>query len=131
MIGVDTNVILRHLLQDDPKQSPAASRFFSERGPDDPAFVSIAVLLELIWTLRSSYRVPRADVSRILRSFTQSQDIVLQDSVIVRRAVRDADDEAADVADAIIAHTAIDAGCDGVATFDRRAQRLPGMLPLG
>ncbi len=55
----------------------------------------------------------------------------MQDRVAVRRALWDAEDESADIADAIIAHSAIDAGCDGVVTFDKRALRLPGMLPVG
>jgi len=131
MIGVDTNVLLRHLLQDDPRQSPVASRFFARRGPDDPAYVSTAVLLELVWTLRRSYGVPQAGVSRILLSLTRSPDIVLQDPLATRQALRDSEDEKADLADAIIAHAAIDAGCDGIVTFDQRAQRLPGMLPVG
>jgi len=124
-------VILRHLLQDDARQSPIASRFLADRGPDDPAYLSTAVLLELVWTLRRRYGFPQAEVSRIVWSLSRSNDILLQDSVAVRRAVWDADDENVDLADAIIAHSAIDAGCDGVVTFDRRAQRLPGMLPVG
>ena len=49
----------------------------------------------------------------------------------IRRALRDAEDANVDLADAIIAHAAIDAGCDGIVTFDKAAQRLPGMLPVG
>ena len=131
MIGVDTNLLLRHILQDDPIQSPSASAFLAERGPGDPAFVSTGVLLELMWTLRSRYGFPLADVSQVVWSLTRSQDILLQDATAVRRAVWDARDENAEIADAIIAQTAIDAGCDGVVTFDKRAQRLPGMLPVG
>jgi predicted nucleic-acid-binding protein len=131
MIAVDTNVLLRHLLQDDPEQSPAASRFFALRTPDDPAFVSTAALLELIWTLRSRYGYPQAAVSSVVWSLLRSRDVQVQDSAGVRRAVWDAADESADLADAIIAHAAIDAGCDSTVTFDRRAQRLPGMLPVG
>ena len=89
------------------------------------------MLLELIWTLRRTYRVSRADVSRIVSTLSRSQDIVLQDPVVARRALWDAEDGQADIADAIIAHTGIDAGCDGIVTFDRRAQKLPGMLPVG
>jgi predicted nucleic-acid-binding protein len=130
VIGVDTNVLLRHLVNDDPQQSPAATRFLAERGPEDPAFVSTAVLLELIWSLRRSYRLPNDDVSRIIESLLRSRDIVVQDAGAVRRALWDSRDEQADIADAVIAHAAIDAGCDGIVTFDRRAQRLPGMLPV-
>jgi len=131
MIGVDTNVILRHLLQDDARQSPIASRFLADRSPDDPAYLSTAVVLELVWTLRRRYGFPQAEVSRIVLSLSRSNDILLQDSVAVRRAVWDAEEANVDIADALIAHSAIDAGCDGVVTFDRRAQRLPGMLPVG
>ncbi len=130
MIGVDTNVLLRHILQDDPAQSGSASQFFAARGPADPSFVSTPVLLELVWTLRR-YGYSENDVAGIAWSLAGSRDIVVQDAAGVRRAVWDARDEGADLADAIIAYTAIDAGCDGVVTFDRRAQRLPGMLPVG
>ena len=131
MIGVDTNVLLRHILQDDPRQSALASRFMAERGPADPAFVSTVVVLELVWTLRRRYSFPQADVASIVQKLTISRDIVLEDSVALRRALWDAEDVGGDIADAIIAHKAIDAGCDGVVTFDRRAQKLPGMLPVG
>jgi len=130
MIGVDTNILLRHVLQDDPVQSASASRFLATREADDPAFVSTGVLLEFIWTLRSRYRFAQSDVSQVVSSLLQSHDVVVQEAAGVRRALWDARDENADIADAIFAHTAIDAGCDGVVTFDRRAQRLPGMLPL-
>lgn len=130
MIGVDSNVLLRHLVRDDPQQTRMVARFFAARGPGDPAYVSIAVLLEVIWTLRRTYRLPQADVARIVMTLTRSPEIVMQSPVAVRRALWDAHDEQADIADAIIAHAAIEAECDGVVTFDRRAQRLPGMLPV-
>jgi predicted nucleic-acid-binding protein len=130
VIGVDTNVLLRHLLQDDPVQSPIASRFLEERTPEDPAFIGGVVIAELVWTLGTSYRVARADCHRIVRALLASGDLVVEGSVSVRRALWDAEEANADLADAIIAHRAIDAGCDGTVTFDRRAQRLPGMLPV-
>ena len=88
------------------------------------------MLLELVWTLGRSYRVPADQVFRIVATLTRSSDIVLQDPVAARRGLWDAGAAQGDLADAIIAHTAIDAGCDGVVTFDHRAQRLPGMLPV-
>jgi predicted nucleic-acid-binding protein len=131
MIGVDSNVLLRHFVRDDPQQTPVVARFFAARGPGDPAYVSIAVLLEVIWTLRRTYRLPQVDVARVVWTLTRSPEIVLQSHVAIRRALWDAEDQQGDIADAIIAHIAIDAGCDGVVTFDKQAQRLPGMLPVG
>lgn len=131
MIGVDSNVLLRHLVRDDPQQTAVVARFFAARSPGDPAYVSIAVLLEVIWTLRRTYRLPQVDVARVVWTLTRSPEIVVQNPIAVRRALWDAEDEQADLADAIIAHIAIDAGCDGVVTFDKQAQRLPGMLQVG
>lgn len=131
MIGVDSNVLLRHLLQDDPIQSPKASDFLAQRTAADPIYVSRMVLAETVWTLTRSYgrRVP--ELAGIIRALLASDDVVIEAAPSVRRAVRDAEDENGELVDAIIAHAATDAGCDGVVTFDKRAQRLPGMLPVG
>jgi predicted nucleic-acid-binding protein len=131
MIGVDTNVLLRHLVHDDPRQSALALRFFEARTPDDPAFIAQLALAETVWSLSQTYRVPAAQLRRIVRSLLSSSDVVFENSIGIRRALRDAEDANVDLADAIIAHAAIDAGCDGVVTFDKAAQRLPGMLPVG
>lgn len=130
MIGVDTNVLIRHIVGDDRGQAAAAARFLAARSADDPVFVSSTVLVELIWTLGTRYRQPPAVVARIVESLLSSADVVVEGPESVRRALADAVDANADLADAIIAHRAIDAGCDGIVTFDRRARRLPGMLPL-
>jgi predicted nucleic-acid-binding protein len=130
MIGVDSNVLLRHILQDDAIQAAAAARFLEDRGPSDPAFVSRVVLVETLWVLERTHRIDAAHRSRIVRALLASRDVLLEGAASIRRALEDAEESNADLADAIIAHTAIDAGCDGAVTFDRRAQRLPGMLPV-
>jgi predicted nucleic-acid-binding protein len=130
VIGVDTNVLVRHLVRDDPDQADAASRFLAQRTAEDPVFVSVPVLVELIWTLRTRYRQPADRVLDVVESLLASADVVVESAAAVRRAVLDALESSADLADAIIAHRAIDAGCDGIVTFDRRARRLPGMLPV-
>jgi len=131
MIGVDTNVLIRHLVKDDPQQAEQARRFFTDRSPDDPAYISTAVVVETVSVLRRRYGVSRPDVVRVLETLLRSRDISIQSAASLRRAVVDAEEANTDLADAIIAHAAIDNGCDGTVTFDRRAQRLPGMLPVG
>ena len=131
MIAVDTNVLLRHLLDDDRVQSPLAHEFFSRRSPQDPAFIGRLVLAETVWTLVRHERVDRSRVSTVIRSLLAAADVHVEDHPAVWRALQDAEDAGADIADALIAHAAIDAGCDGVVTFDRRALELPGMLPVG
>jgi predicted nucleic-acid-binding protein len=130
MIGVDTNVLIRHLVKDDPQNAERARRFLDQRSPDDPAFISTTVVIEIIYVLRRKYGVGRAEIIRILETLLRSRDISIQSAASLRRALADAEEANTDLADAIIAHTAIDAGCDGTVTLDRRAQRLPGMLPV-
>ncbi len=80
--------------------------------------------------LRRTYKVSRADVVSILETLLRSRDILIQSAASLRRALADSKEANTDLADAVIAHAAIDAGCAWTVTFDRRAQRLPGMLPV-
>jgi len=130
MIGVDTNVLLRHILQDDPVQSPAASAFFAGRTSDDPVYVGRVVLVEALWSLRRWHGSDRSALVKMVRLLMSSNEAILEDRVSIHRALRDAEEADADLVDAIIAHAAIDAGAVGAVTFDKRAQRLPGMLPV-
>lgn len=131
MIGIDTNVLVRHLVQDDPAQTELVRRVIDARTPDDPAFVSTAVVIETIRVLKHRYRVGRSDIHRAFEALLRTREVTFESGTALWRAIQDADEAGNDLADAIIAHAAIDAGCDGVVTFDRRAQRLPGMLPVG
>lgn len=130
MIGVDTNVLVRHLTADDPEQSPRASAFFAERSAADPAAISIVTLVETVWVLIRGYGLPRERVHAIVRALCASRDVVVHHGASVIRALRDAEDVGCDLPDALIAHLGIDGGADGTVTFDRRAGRLPGMLYL-
>lgn len=133
MIGVDTNVLVRHLTQDDPAQSRAATRFFAARTADDPAYISLVALVETVWVLRRAYGIEAAAVTRVIRGLLSVREVVVPAPDVVRRAVDDAEQAGTDLADAIIAHLAVAAGADGTVTFDRRAAELPAMrlLPIG
>lgn len=130
MIGVDTNVLIRHLVQDDGENAQRASRFLGARSSSDPAYLSTAVVVEVVSVLRHRYKASRGDIVQVLETMLRSSDVQIQSAASLRRALADAVDANSDLADAIIAHAAIDAGCDAIVTFDKRAQRLPGMLPV-
>lgn len=131
MIGVDTNVLLRYLLDDDPRQSPQAAAFFAARSESDPAFVSLIAIVEVVWNLRARERVPSDRVAATLRSLLTAREIVVQAPDVLRRAIRDSEAHGADIADAVIAGLDIDADCDYTVTFDKKAGALPGMRELG
>jgi predicted nucleic-acid-binding protein len=130
MIGVDSNVLVHLFVDDDDAQRALAMQFLGQRNADDPAFISTPVLVEVTWVLSRIYRVPAADIRRVVLALLRSRDVLIEAAPAVRRAIVDSEEAGTGLADAIIAHAAIDAGCDGIVTFDKRAQRLPGMLPV-
>ena len=128
MIGLDTNVILRFLLADDPAQGAAARAVFEGLTEDNPGYVNIITLVELVWTLRNRYRISREQVADIVAGLLGSRDIVLEDEAVVEMAVDRASQMAGELPDLLIALRNSEAGCSRTMTFDRAAARaVPGM----
>lgn len=133
--GLDTNVLARYLLQDDPEQYEHA-RALVEDGltPDDPGLVHPVALCELVWVLRQVYKVPKPEVVRALRLVLSVRTLRVLDGAAVREALAlYADPEGrhgADFADCLLS-VQYRAGGTGLATFDRGASRLPGATRLG
>ena len=127
MIGLDTNVVVRYLAQDDAKQSAAASRLFEEvLSPEDPGFVSAIVLCELAWVLAECYGADRARIRGALEGLLAARQIAVETPDIVRRALRAWADSGADFADALLGEVAAAHGAAKTLTFDRAAAKLPG-----
>jgi predicted nucleic-acid-binding protein len=128
MIGVDTNVIARLFLDDDPKQQESARRFFARRTATDPAFISAVVLAEFVWLLTLRYGYARDAVHTALSAIFVSANVAVEREDLVKSAVATARDRNADVADAIIGAIAAQHDCASTVTFDREAaKRVPGM----
>lgn len=123
MIGVDTNVLLRLLVNDSDVQSAAAQRFFKERTARDPAFVGSVVLAELVWLLRRRFGYSDAQVLRALRAMTSTDEFRFEHDGPLRSLVEKVDCKASDVADALIAWACEGAKCEKVVTFDKRSAR--------
>ena len=75
MIAVDTNVIARYLVRDDPAQAAAADRILDARSAADPAFVARIVLVELVWVLRRAYKYDRGSVGDVVEPFVDADDV--------------------------------------------------------
>lgn len=129
MIGLDSNVLLRHLVQDDPEQARLAGAVLGELSSDTPGFVSVVALAEVAWVLRQGYRLPKSVVLDHLENLLSSRELEFEDAETVWTAVMQAR-VGADFADALIADTAHLWGCDEVVTFDRRAADSLGMRLL-
>jgi predicted nucleic-acid-binding protein len=126
VIGLDTNVLVRYIVGDDPEQSARARRVVETLTQERPGFVSVVVLAELHWVLRRTYRVGADDAAAVVRDLLDAQEIIVAEADAVRRAhsrVR----EGVDFVDALVAEVADAAGCEYTATFDRQASRHPTM----
>ncbi|MGV1769791.1 PIN domain-containing protein [Agrobacterium vitis] len=123
MIGIDTNVLLRFLLADDPEQFEAAKNFISKRSMDDPAFVSLVVVAEMAWVLKRSYRFTNEDVTKVLRQLLPSEQFLFEDEDRLDSMIEDEMSRNDDLSDRIIAYIADRHGASHTVTFDRKAAK--------
>lgn len=121
MIGVDTNILLRYIVKDDAQQYAKAEAFLKARTADDPAFVSLIVLVELTWVLRRLYRYPRAQVHAVLLLIVETAGLVVEDEYFVSMLVGSGVALKDELADYLIVHSAAKAGCARTLTFDHAA----------
>ncbi len=127
MIGLDTNVLVRHIMQDDPRQSPKATRLVEGRSADDPAFVPLVTVVELVWVLSSSYSLDRQQVASALDLLLRSKEIVVDRADQVLQALRRFKSGSADFADCLIERIAHGAGYTKTMSFDVAAVKSAGM----
>jgi predicted nucleic-acid-binding protein len=121
MISIDTNIVLRFLLKDDPVLSPRALEIITE----DDCFVTHAALTEVVYTLESYYRSSRAEIARALDALFSLQRISIEDHAVAARALL-CYREGMDFGDAMIASASH--GATRVTTFDRDFARLARKL---
>ncbi len=127
MIGLDTNVLVRYIMQDDPKQSPKASALIESLNADSPGFITLVSIVELYWVLTSSYGLTGQQVKQVLEVLLRTKQIIVDRADQVLRALRVFDDGKADFADCLIERTAAAAGCAQTMTFDVGATKHAGM----
>jgi predicted nucleic-acid-binding protein len=127
MIGLDTNVLVRYLAQDDPKQSPKATRLIESLTVDAPGYVSLVSVVELVWVLTGCYASTKGELCDVLETLLRSKGIVVAHADTVWKALRLFKESKADFADCLIERSAREAGCSHTATFDRDAANHCGM----
>jgi predicted nucleic-acid-binding protein len=131
LIGIDTNVLARYLLDDDPVWSPVATEFVDTRlTPDRPGYVNIITLVELVWTLRRRPDYDRARLAYIIENLLTSDSIVLAEAAAVERALSAFSTGKAGFADYLIAELNEAAGASPTVTIDRQAGKTFPFIPL-
>ena len=126
MIGLDTNVVIRYVAQDDPRQSAAATRLFEKTlSAENPGFVSAVTLCEICWVLAESYNADRDRVRAVIEGLLGSKQLVVESGELAWKALRAWQGSAADFSDALIGEVAAAHGADQLVTFDKAAAKLP------
>ena len=124
MIGLDTNVLVRYLVEDDALQSARAASMIegaAERG--EKLFVGSVALCEVVWVLQAAYRREHHEIAGALTAILKTAQFVIQDVELAHRALASYLAGPADFPDYLLAEQAVEAGCEKIATFDRKLLR--------
>jgi len=127
LIGLDTNILVRYLAQDDAVQSPIANDLVERRlSSEKPGFISVVAMAETVWVLRRSYRMKGPALAACIARLLQADVLLVQHQPAVHAAMVAYRDRNVDFGDALIGLLGMQAGCTQTVTFDRDALRQPG-----
>ena len=129
MTGLDTNILVRYIAQDDPIQSPAATRIM-EKGLSaaNPGYISVVAMVETVWVLDRAYGFGHREIADVIERILQTDTLVVENEQEVFAAMTALGDGRGAFADALIGALGAKAGCSRTVTIDRKAARLPGFV---
>jgi predicted nucleic-acid-binding protein len=132
MIGLDTNVVVRYLTQDEPAQAALANELIEGMlSAENPGFVSTVTLVEIVWVLESGYECGRAQVVAVMERLLRARSLLIEHADRAWQATRMYAQGKADFADCMIERAGHANGCEHTTTFDRAAAKGAGMKLLG
>lgn len=124
MIALDTNVLVRFLVNDDKKQANAAKKIIKEAEKSkQPLFVTSLVVLELIWVLEAVYDVPRERIIGAISDLILMPALCFEKQSVLRHFINSASHSTFDLSDLLIALSATELGCETTLTFDNKAAK--------
>lgn len=132
MPGLDTNLVVRWLLDDDAAQSARVAELFAASAArNEPLFVPTTVLLELEWVLRSRYGFDRPAIVRAMNALLETEELLFENESLLEQVLDFFKHAPADFADCLHAGACVVAGHLPMLTFDRNATKVPGVELLG
>ena len=124
MRAIDTNVLVRLIVRDDPNQTTSAEAFVS-----GGAWASHVVLLETVWVLESLYEKKRVDIGNVIEGLLDHKSLIVQDAEVVASALEEfRRTKRVEFADCLILSTARKHGNTPLGTFDARLARIEGVV---
>lgn len=131
MKGLDTNVLVRYLVQDDPVQSKKAEQFIErECSRESPGFINRIVLCELVWVLESAYGYSQATIAGVLEKILRTRQLQIENLEAAWIALREYQKRGAEFTDSLLATVNRQWGCEHTVTFDKKAGQQEGFVLL-
>lgn len=128
MIGLDTNILLRYITQDDPQQSPRATRLIEDRcSKQSRGHITLIVLSELVWVLRSAYGYSKPQIVAVLDQILITAEFDIENEELAWKALEVWRTGPADYADYLLVLANQAAGCEQTYSFDTKLARHPAV----
>ena len=129
MLGIDTNVLVRFLVQDDQAQFEKARKLIKrEVAAGNKVLINLLVLMETEWVLRSRYAIPKSRILDVFSGLLEATDIQLEDEAVLEETLYTWKDTTADFADCLIGARNRRLNCRATATFDAKAAKLSNFI---
>ncbi|MDR1421752.1 MAG: type II toxin-antitoxin system VapC family toxin [Coriobacteriales bacterium] len=129
MTGIDTNILVRYLVNDDVAQHKKAAKFLKSLSPSHKGYICLVTFVEPIWVLESVYNISQEQIVEQFAVLLEAPQLSFQCREVLLSVVH-SDLFKVDIADAIINKLSLAAGCGETKTFDKKAARLDGMTLL-
>lgn len=131
MIGLDTNIMVRYITQDDPGQTTLATHFIEQHcSRESPGFINYVVLCELVWVLKRCYKAEQTQALQVIEQILRTVQLQVQEPQVVWKALRLAQKGRADFADYLISQMNLAYGCETTVTFDQTAAEIKDITLL-
>jgi len=131
MLGLDTNVLVRFLVRDHEAQFERAERLIKgEVAAKRKVLISLLVLLEAEWVLRSRYGLQKPEIMSAIAGLLDATETEFEDESAIEEALYHWKESTADFADCLVGAHYRRLGCRATATFDARALKLPGFIAV-
>jgi predicted nucleic-acid-binding protein len=130
MIGIDTNILVRYFTFDHPSQTARAIEIMDSLTAEEPGFVSLVVVAELVWVLDSAYKLTKSEIITSLELLLRGKEVIVQEADVAWQALTTYKKSGSSYSDCLIERLGHAAGCHYTLTFDQDAARTAGMKLL-
>jgi predicted nucleic-acid-binding protein len=124
MKAIDTNVLIRFIMKDDEKQAQSVYQLFKQSEQNQqPLFVPLLVVLEVIWVLQSVYEIPDADIVQTFSDLLAMPVLSFESENVLENFIESTANTSFDLSDLLIANSAYSSACESIFTFDKKASK--------